>query len=424
MHASGLETAKNMYNTSGSVAHHNTDCWADTAPQDNYISSTYWNGGLAWLVTHLWEHYLYTGDTIELKQNLPIFKDVLSYYSTYTIPWKGYRVNSPSLSPENEYILPGSASTGAALTFGTTIDNSLMWAICGIVLDSMAILNETEDQIAIDAHNLRTSLLPLRENQYNTIAEWVEDYEETDPGHRHWSPLWGLYPGNQITASNATTFNLSKATIERRLSNGGGSTGWSRAWSIALAARVFDADGTYGVAANFLNQLANYTYYTSLLDTGPPAPFQIDGNFGAPAGVAEALLQSHELVNISKSARPHNGHNVWTAATQGLGDPLERAPLIRLLPALPKAWAAHGGGYVKGLLARGGFVVDIYWNSKAQLTKATILSQNGGSAVVTIGGAAIGGSNIKTLVVDGETSSDGMSLLETKPGKSYVVTLK
>jgi alpha-L-fucosidase 2 len=424
MHTSGLETATTMYNASGTVAHHNTDCWADTAPQDNYISSTYWNGGLAWLATHLWEHYLFTGDTTELKKSLPILKDVLNYYITFTIPWKGYRVNSPSLSPENEYILPGSSSTGAALTFGTTIDNSLMWAISGIVLDSMAILNETDAQLAANAKALRASLPPLRANQYDTIAEWIEDYGETDPGHRHWSPLWGLYPGSQITASNATTFNLSKATIVRRLSNGGGSTGWSCAWSIALAARVFDADGDYGVAANFLNQLVNYTYYTSLLDTGPPAPFQVDGNFGAPAGVAEALLQSHELVNISQHAQPQNDSGVWIAATLGVGDPLQTAPLIRLLPALPKQWATNGGGYVKGLLARGGFTVDIYWDSEARLINATISSQNGGSAVVTVGWSAIGASDATTLVVEGTASSGGMVLLEYNAGKSYTVSLK
>lgn len=421
MHASGLETAKTMYNASGAVAHHNTDCWADTAPQDNYISSTYWNGGIAWLATHLWEHYMFTGDTSELKSSLPIFKDVLNYYITFTIPWNRYRVNSPSLSPENEYILPGSNSTGAALTFGATIDNSLIWAISGIALDSMAILNETDAQLAADARTLRASLPPLRANQYDTLAEWIEDYGETDPGHRHFSPLWGLYPGCQITASNATTFKLSKATIERRLSNGGGSTGWSRAWSIALAARVFDADGEYGVAANFLNQLVNYTYYTSLLDTGPPAPFQVDGNFGAPAGVAEALLQSHELVNVSQHANDDRG---WAAATIGVGDPLQKAPLIRLLPALPKTWAANGGGYVKGLLARGGFTVDIYWDSEARLISATIYSQNGGSVVVTIGGSAIGASDATNLIVKGTACAGGMVLLETKTGESYTVSLK
>ncbi|KAH8819053.1 Six-hairpin glycosidase-like protein [Xylogone sp. PMI_703] len=417
MHTSGLETAKTMYNASGAVAHHNTDCWADTAPQDNYISSTYWNGGLAWLATHLWDHYLFTGDTAELQRSLPIFKDVLKFYVSHTITWRGYRVNSPSLSPENEYLLPGSDDTGAALTYGSTIDNTLIWTICGIVLDSMAILNETDASLAADAQSLRASLMPLRASQYGTIAEWVEDFNETDPGHRHWSHLWGLYPGSQITASNATTFNLSKATIERRLSHNGGSTGWSRAWSIALAARIFDADGEYGVGANFLNQLVNYTYYTSLLDTGPPAPFQIDGNFGAPAGVAEALLQSHELVDVSKSG-------AWTPATLGVGDPSKKVPLIRLLPALPMAWATNGGGHVKGLLARGGFTVDISWGSGAKLTKATIYSRNGGSTVVTVGGSVIGASSVRNLVADDAVSFGGMLLLETEAGKSYTVSLK
>lgn len=251
--------------------------------------------------------------------------------------------------------------------------------------------------------------------------EWIEDFKETELGHRHWSPLFGLYPGSEITASNKTTFEAAKATMSRRLANGGGDTGWSRAWTISLAARTFNASL---VDSSLVALLTKYTYGKSLLDTGPPAAFQIDGNLGGPAGIAEALLQSHEQIFTECASK-----NSTALRPAALGAEYKtKVPLIRLLPALPSSWTENGGGSVSGLLARGGFEVDIAWDEGGLLQNATIVSKLGGQVWVTLGTTPIGeigeiGEKGSQEINIGAQGAGDFVLLKTQKGERYSVML-
>lgn len=421
MHINGTEVAKTMYNCSGAVAHHNTDIWADCAPQDNYLSSTFWPSGLAWLSTHVMQDYLYTGNTSFLQSHFEVLKDVLQFYLDFVTDGpNGWKVTNPSISPENLYYLPNSTEE-QAITMGPTCDNSIIWELIGYTLEAMDILGENDPAFKQDLKYLRSQLPPIQISYFGGVQEWIYDYKEQDPAHRHFSPLFGLYPGSQITSANATSFNAAKTTLIRRLSHGGGDTGWSRAWAVSLAARSFL---NYEVHDSLVHLLKKLTYHTSLLDTGPPAPFQIDGNFGGTAGIAEALLQSHELVEEHRSATASQGSQL-TPAYWGYGS-ASKTPLIRLLPALPPDWAEHGGGSVTGLLARGGFVIDISWNSDAELVSANITSTLGNSAWVTVGSQPLGRDAAKTNVTGGPVEISGAGkgrfvLLETGKGRTCEV---
>jgi alpha-L-fucosidase 2 len=267
LHQNGLNVSQQMYGVEGAVAHHNTDLRGDAAPQDNYISSTFWNGGLTWLSTHLWEYYLYTGDVDVLRSNYHVFADVATYYLNFMTDYKGWKVNSPSLSCENEYY-PFNSTVPAAITAGPTLDNSLIKAVFGIVLEAQSILGLVSDADTALRQNIlatRPKLPPFQISSFGGIQEWIEDYREQDPGHRHFSNLWGFFPGAEITASNATLFRAAQSSLDRRLAYGGGSTGWSRAWAISLSARAFNASG---VAANYATLLMGFTTGDSMLDTG------------------------------------------------------------------------------------------------------------------------------------------------------------
>jgi alpha-L-fucosidase 2 len=405
---SGTNTAKKMYNARGAVSHHNTDLWGDTAPQDNYQSSTWWPSGLAWIITHIWDYYEFTGDIDVLRKHYTALREAALFLVDFMTDYKGWKVTNPSISPENSYYLPNNPSQSAAITIGPTMDNSIAWYLFGIVLDAQKILGIDDKKLAEEVSKTRAQLPPLRTNSNGGIMEWIEDYQETEPGHRHWSPLFGLYPGNQITIANETTFNAAKKTISRRLAHGGGDTGWSRAWAIALAARTFDSESA-GRSVDYL--LTNLTYGTSLLDANPPAAFQVDGNFGATAGIAETILQSHEYVSTAsnKTARP---------AYVGDGEE-DKMPLMRLLPALPSRWAGNGGGHAKGLLARGGFEVDIFWDDKANLVNATLTSLKGNSVWVTLGAAPIGGNGTRRIKVVGGDEPGQFVFLQTEAGSKY-----
>ncbi|KAI0539409.1 Six-hairpin glycosidase-like protein [Xylaria digitata] len=366
MVASGITTATKMYNARGAVCHHNTDLWGDTAPQDNYKSSTWWPSGLAWMVTHIWNYYEFTGDTDVLREHYTALREAALFFVDFLTDYKGWKVTNPSISPENTYYLPNNAKQSSAITIGPTMDNSIAWSLFGIVLDAQRILGIDDDEFVSDVLETRERLPSLRVNSNGGIIEWIEDYQETEPGHRHWSPLFGLYPGNQITISNSTTFNAARKTISRRLENGGGDTGWSRAWAIALAARTFDSETARD---SVIHLLTKFMYPASLLNVNEPSAFQVDGNFGGTAGIAEMILQSHEYVSTISG--------VLKSAYTGEED---KVALIRLLPALPSQWASNGGGFAKGLLARGGFEIDVFWNEDAEFINATITSLKGNNA--------------------------------------------
>lgn len=397
-----------MYNSTGSVAHHNVDIWADTAPQDNYFASTFWPSGLAWLVTHGFEHYRYTGDKDVLQDMYPAMRDAAQFFVDFMTEYKGYMVTNPSSSPEHAYYVGNSTQEQVAITLGPTCDNSIIWELFGIILETHAVLGVNDKEFEDRLVHIRSKLPPLRVNSYGGIMEWIEDYNEVEPGHRHYSHLFGLYPGNQISSANSTFFDAAATSLQHRLSNGGGDTGWSRAWSISLAARLFNSTE---VGNSLTHLLVNLTYPTSLVDTGPPSAFQLDGNYGGTAGISEALIQSHELVSDSDVDKVHH-----------LGDLAKTMTVVRLLPALPKEWAKNGGGYAKGLRARGGFEFDIEWDEDGVLTGGTMKSFLGNTVYLVAGGQKIGNESTgRILGVEGE---NGLGKLSTKEGETYKLAVR
>ena len=362
----GRITAGKLYHARGFVMHHNTDIWRDTVPIDSARPGI-WPMGGAWLSLSFWDHYDYTHDRAFLeKRGYPTMKEAAEFFLDYlTDDGHGHLITGPSASPENRYKRPDGVE--AALTMGPYMDTEIVRALFTRVIRSSEILNIDAPFRArvIDA---RDKLMPFKIGRGGRLQEWIEDYDDAEPGHRHISHLFALFPDDQITPrATPDLAQAARVSLKTRLAHGSGSTGWSRAWIVSYWARLLDGELAW---ENFQLLLGRSTL-PNMFNNGPP--FQIDGNFGGAAGLMEMLLQSHS------------------------GE-------IAFLPAIPKDW---GEGEVRGMKARGAVGIDLAWKD-GRATSATLRPVSTGPvtlrapksqriASVTSGGRAMTATECKRL---------------------------
>lgn len=354
MKSHGRDVANNMYGCGGIVAHHNTDIWGDCAPQDTYNPATYWPMGFAWLCTHIWDHYEYTGDEEFLKDMYGIIRESSEFFIDYLVAYEDNLVTCPSVSPENTYILPD--GTKGCNGFGCTMDNEILRDLFKINIRSAKIVGEDKEYI----DKLETILSKLPEVKIGSkgqILEWFDEYDEAEKGHRHISHLYGLFPSSQLNYDETPELmDAARKSLEDRLANGGGHTGWSRAWIIAMFARLRDGANAY---ENLVALLEKSTL-PNLFDNHPP--FQIDGNFGSIAAIGEMLIQSHRDILNENEKR-----------------------IVDILPAIPNEW---NDGSVKGLVVRGGASFDFSWKD-GKVLSLTVKANKKYKAMIRVNGEKV-----------------------------------